>query len=303
MSTPPSSPYVRGGMLFAHNLLDHGDVLSKKDTAKVIQKYNKERGDECYDWVIHLPSTNIDGIGVRLDFVGNHEGMSLVVRSDNVWFYKKKRLITMETVYTCKPILFKKTYIEKPKKYTLQNYIQVLQLINKDIHAMKFDKLEGLFYTPDHSTSLTVPRNEDDKLDFLVCNQEHPEDCCVCLDTTKTTTPCGHKLCISCWNRIKVCQNKLPCPICRGNLRQKEALARLFPKGYIGIDDYEEEEVYENNDNNDISNVFANDEDDDANIEFNDIGFDEDDGFYDVDEDDEYDENMFIRSLVRDATR
>lgn len=292
----PSSPYVRGGMLFAHNL-PNSELLTKKDTAKVIRKYNKERGDEHFDWVIHLPSTKIDGISVRIDFVGNHEGMSLVIYADNVWFYKKKRLITMETVYTCKPILFKKTYIQKPKKYTLQNYIQVLQLIDKDIQVMKFDKLEGLFYTSDHNISLTLPRNEDDKWDFLLCNLLQPEDCCVCLDTTKTTTPCGHKLCISCWNRIKLCQRKLPCPICRTNLRQREALAYLFPKGFIGIDDYEQD----NNDNNDISNVFANDhDDDDASIEFNDIGFDEDDAFYNIDDDDdEYDENMFMRELVR----
>lgn len=290
MSSLPSSPYVRGGMLFPQNL-PNSELLTKKDTAKVIRKYNKERGDEHFDWVIHLPSTKIDGISVRLDFVGNHEGMSLVICADNVWLYKKKRLITMETVYTCKPILFKKTYIQKPTKYTLQNYIQVLQLIDKDILVMKFDKLEGLFYTPDHTTSLTLPSNEDDKLDFLLCHQQQPEDCCVCLDTTKTTTPCGHKLCISCWNSIKLCQRKLPCPICRNNLRQREALAYLFPKGFIGIDDCEQ-------DNNDISNIFAND-DDDASIEFNDIGFDEDDEFYNIDEDDEYDENMFIRELVR----
>jgi hypothetical protein len=294
MSSLLSSPYVRGGMLFPQNL-PNSELLTKKDTAKVIRKYNKERGDEHFDWVIHLPSTIIDGISVRIDFVGNHEGMSLVIWAHNLWFYKKKRLITMETVYTCKPILFKKTYIQKPTKYTLQNYIQVLQLIHKDIQVMKFDKLEGLFYTSDHNISITLPRNEDDKWDFLLCHQLQPEDCCVCLDTTKTTTPCGHKLCISCWNSIKVYQNKLPCPICRTNLRQREALAYLFPKGFIGIDDYEQD----NNDNNDISNVFANDHDDDASIEFNDIGFDEDDAFYNIDDDDEYDENMFMRELVR----
>jgi hypothetical protein len=81
----------------------------------------------------------------------------------------------------------------------------------------------------------------------LPCDEKQPEECCVCLDNTKTTTPCGHKLCIVCWDKVKVLKTKLPCPICRSNLRQREALQHLFPEGYVGLDNvyqefYDEEE-------------------------------------------------------------
>ena len=57
------------------------------------------------------------------------------------------------------------------------------------------------------------------------------DGCCVCLEMTRTTTPCGHFLCYKCWQNIKKgrcddstcdCTNHRKCPICRGDITNTE---------------------------------------------------------------------------------
>lgn len=94
--------------------------------------------------------------------------------------------------------------------------------MNHDISVMKFDRLNGVFVTPQISHPREVPhvRSNMEMLNSVPCDEKHPEECCVCLEVTKTTTSCDHKLCVECWCLIKPNGRELPCPICRADLFQ-----------------------------------------------------------------------------------
>jgi len=234
------------------------DDLGDYELAKVVHKYATERKrgltDRGEDWYIKLPEIKIEGIRVIPEFIGNANGLSLILYGIDLWMYKKKRLITMDSIVTCKPILYKKTYIEKHVvyEYEVGDYNMVLTKISEDVRCMKFNKLEGVLYTADNLHPLLHPLvrggggggcdgarwvdEEDEIASCLPCGEGDGEECCVCLDVTKTTTPCGHKLCVMCWSNIRMIRRRLPCPICRENLRQREKLTHLFPPGFIGLD-------------------------------------------------------------------
>ena len=232
------------------------DDLGDYELAKVVHKYATERKrgltDRGEDWRIRLPEIKIEGIRVIPEFIGNAIGLSLILYGIDLWMYKKKRLITMDSIVTCKPILYKKTYIGRcvGYEYEVSVYNTVLTKISEDVLCMKFNKLEGVLYTADNLHPLSQPLvwdvgscdEEDEIASCLSCGEGEGEgggdgdECCVCLETTKTTTPCGHKLCVMCWGNIRMIRRRLPCPICRENLRQREKLAQLFPPGFIGLD-------------------------------------------------------------------
>jgi hypothetical protein len=300
------------------------DDLSDYELAKVIHKYvvgvtERKRGggtgDGDGEWHIRLPEIKIEGVTVSGEFIGNANGLSLILYGIDLWMYKKKRLITMDSIFTYMPILYKKTYIGRfaGSEYDVDDYNMVLTKISEDVLCMKFNKLEGVLYTADN-------------LHPLVRGGGDGEDCCVCLETTKTTTPCGHKLCVICWSNIRMIRRRLPCPICRENLRQREKLAHLFPPGFIGLDnlhaDFYDRDgdagddlvgggvrggritgIYNENTGNiiQIDGGVGDDSDDDSDYD-NDLYFWEDyDGEIGEDGEDgeETDDNMIMRELAR----
>ena len=212
-----------------------------------------------------LPVETIDTLKVKCDFIVNHNGVSISIRCDNVKMYAKtdetsgidghitrwKNKVSTRN----EQILFRKTYIKKLTKYTLKDYESVLKHINNDIKVMKFDKLNGVLTTPEnkhpkeapHITGCTELRN-------VPCDEEHPEECSVCLDTTKTTTPCGHKLCVSCWSNLKRNGDELPCPICRDDLFQTKKVygeGYGMPVGHNGSDDDDYDDWSDSDDDDD----------------------------------------------------
>jgi len=310
------------------------DALGDYELAKVFHKYATERksrgrcGDR--DWHIRLPKIKIEGITVIPEFVSNCNGLSLILYGIDLWMYKKKRLITMDSIATCKPILYKKTYIgpRADCEYDVDVYNIVLKNISEDVLSMKFNKLEGVLYTPDNLHPFSQPLvwgsgvggcdEEDENMNCLPCveGDVDGDECCVCLDATKTTTPCGHKLCVMCWVNIKMIRQRLPCPICRENLRQREKLAHLFPPGFIGLDNLHADfydglggdgrggrvtMIYDQNTGN-VREFDINEYDSDSDSENNDLYFWEDyDGERGDDENEasETDDNMATRELVR----
>lgn len=233
------------------------------EIAKVVHKYvtdvtERKRGGGIGvgdgnvngEWHIRLPEIKIEGVTVTGELIGNANGLSLILYGIDLWMYKKKRLITMDSIVTCKPILYKKTYIggRAVGEYEVDVYNMVLTKISEDVLRMKFNKLEGVLYTSDNLHPLSQPLvrgghgggggggEEEEIASCLPCGDGEGDECCVCLDATKTTTPCGHKLCVMCWGNIRMIRRRLPCPICRENLRQREKLAHLFPPGFIGLD-------------------------------------------------------------------
>ena len=220
-----------------------------------------------------LPVFEIDGLKVSCELIVNENGMSLIIKTTKMLMYDKT---PEDRVFLLRQLLFRKTYIKKLTKYTLKDYETVIKHINNDIQVIKFDKLNGVFVTPQIKHPREVPhvRSNLDMLNSVPCHEEHPEECSVCLDTTKTTTPCGHKLCVSCWCQIKLKGRELPCPICRVDLFQSKKIGVKD----CGVDD-------------DIA-VWNNDGDDDSDSddENNDLYFWESQDEDEDDDDVEYDE-------------
>lgn len=215
-----------------------------------------------------LPVESIDCLKVKCDFIVNQNGMSISIRCDNLKMYDKAdetngldgRITRWKNGIGIRieQILFRKTYVKKLTKYTLKDYESVLKHIHKDIKVMKFDKLNGVLTTPENKHPKEAPHiwgHYD--LTNLPCDEEHPEECSVCLDTTKTTTACGHKLCVACWSSIKRNGDELPCPICRDDLFQTRKVygEGVMPVGHNDSDseDYDDDDDWSDSDSDEDS--------------------------------------------------
>jgi len=202
-----------------------------------------------------LPVFEIDGLKVNCWLKVNENGMSLQIMTYKMLMYNKT---PEDRAYVVRQMLFRKTYIKKLTKYTLKDYESVLKHIHNDIKVMKFDKLNGVLATPANKHPKEAPHvsSNEEMLNSVPCDEEHPEECSVCLDTTKTTTPCGHKLCVSCWCQIKPKGRELPCPICRDDLFQSKKI-RI-------IDSRVDEDVADNENVDDDETEDWSDSDDDS---------------------------------------
>lgn len=187
-----------------------------------------------------LPVFEIDGLKVRCDLVVNENGLSLIINTHKMLMYDTT---PEDRVFALNQLLFRKTYIKKLTKYSLKDYETVIKHMNNDIKEMKFDRLNGVFVTPQISHPREAPhvRSRMEILDSVPCDEKQPENCSVCLEVTKSTTPCGHKLCVECWTLLKTNGRELPCPICR---------ADLFQSKKIGVDDNIVEYDIADNENN-----------------------------------------------------
>jgi len=222
-----------------------------------------------------LPVFEIDSLKVRCELNVNENGMSLWITTSKMLMYNIEQ--HDDRAYVVRQMLFRKTYIKKLTKYTLKDYESVIKHINNDIRAMKFDKLNGVFVTPQIEHPREVPHVCSNKeiLNSVPCDEKHPEECSVCLDTTKTTTPCGHKLCVSCWCQIKPKGRELPCPICRADLLQSKKI-RI-------IDSRVDEDLADN------ENVDDDSDDDSDDEENNDLYF------WESQDEEDYDEFPSVR--------
>jgi len=207
-----------------------------------------------------LPVNIIDGINVKTELLVNTNGISLYIRSEKVYLYEKDK----------RQLLFRKTYIKKIKEYSLDDYIDVLKHVNEDICKMLLNKLEGVLYTPEILHPRDVPHVcRIDEMDNQMPYDKEPDTCCVCFDSTKTTTICRHKLCVFCWNNIKNNGRHLPCPICRTNLKNINTKTLIGNQNVNNIDMYyvtdSDSEEQEDENNYDVIVEVVDFEDDDDN--------------------------------------
>jgi len=207
-----------------------------------------------------LPVFVIDGLKVSCELIVNENGMSLFIRTSKMLMYNIAQ--HDERAFVVRQLLFRKTYIKKLTKYTLKDYETVIKHMNHDISVMKFDRLNGVFVTPQIKHPREAPHVSSnlEVLNSVPCDEKHPEECSVCLEVTKTTTSCGHKLCVECWCLIKPNGRELPCPICR---------ADLFQAKKIGIIDSRVED--------DIADNEYDDDDDDSDSDYDDDSEEDDD--------------------------
>jgi hypothetical protein len=206
-----------------------------------------------------LPVFVIDGLKVSCELIVNENGMSLGIKTSKMLKYDKtpEKRDRKRGAIIVRQLLFRKTYIKKLTKYTLKDYETVIKHMNHDISVMKFDRLNGVFVTPQIPHPREVPhvRSNMEMLNSVPCDEKHPEECSVCLEVTKTTTSCGHKLCVECWCLIKPNGIELPCPICR---------ADLFQSKVIGIHDSRVQDDVVDNENVDNDSDDDDDDDDDS---------------------------------------
>ena len=217
-----------------------------------------------------LPVFVIEGLKVRCELNVNENGMSLWITTSQMLMYNIEQ--HDERAFVVRQMLFRKTYIKKLTKYSLRDYETVIKHMNNDIKDMKFDRLNGVFVTPQIKHPIEVPHVCGNKeiLNSVPCSL-NSEECSVCLDLTKTTTSCGHRLCVSCWCQIKVKGRELPCPICRADLLQSKK---------IGIIDSRVDE--------DLDLVEDDSDDDDSDDDYSDDDDDDDDSYLEDDSDIQY---------------
>ena len=210
-----------------------------------------------------LPVFEIDGLNVRCELIVNENGMSLWITTSQMMMYNLTH--HDERAFVVRQMLFRKTYIKKLTKYTLRDYETVIKHMNKDIQLMKFDKLNGVFVTSQIEHPSEVPHvcSNKENLNSVPCSLDS-EECSVCLDLTKTTTSCGHKLCVSCWCQIKLKGRELPCPICRADLLQSKKLGIIDSRVEDDLENDDSDDDYYDDDDDD----YYYDDDDDDDIQY-----------------------------------
>jgi len=85
-----------------------------------------------------------------------------------------------------------------------------IESFKKIMNSLRFDRMNG-----------TIEDGEESENNFFREIIDNPnisfkesEQCSVCLEKTKTRTPCDHFLCYICWAKIK----EKKCPICRAEI-------------------------------------------------------------------------------------
>jgi hypothetical protein len=107
-------------------------------------------------------------------------------------------------------------YDEKMTRKQIEEHLRTtIMKIITDTTYFKLDKYRGCFVNTKDETAMRKMR-----LAGMINKAFRPHAkprnvCCVCDEETQTETPCGHHLCIGCWNKLK----NLTCPCCREDIQ------------------------------------------------------------------------------------
>jgi hypothetical protein len=104
-----------------------------------------------------------------------------------------------------------KFFYEIPIINPVINHDEFIDSFKKIMNSLRFDKVNG-----------TIEDGEESENNFFreIINNpnisfKESEQCSVCIEPTKTKTPCNHSLCYPCWAKLKT---KI-CPLCRDELQ------------------------------------------------------------------------------------
>lgn len=91
---------------------------------------------------------------------------------------------------------------------------EFIDAFKKIINSLRYDNKTGKIEDGEESeNNLFREIIDNPNISF-----KESEQCSVCLEETKTRTPCSHVLCLICWSKIKSIEGIKPCPICREEL-------------------------------------------------------------------------------------
>jgi len=191
------------------------------DTLNKIQKEVDEKC-KCYYKHHHMPIKTICGIPVYARVDINRKYMTFKIEAKNAGKYDSECDYENVQMYGIG--------VMDSDNCGLEMATKIMEALPK----LKYDKFESKF-TVEEPNSATMemyqPLMENGLIDFTFGK------CAVCLEYTKSTTVCGHHLCVQCWGKIKAteychesnrgrrececapyeCGIK-KCPICRQNM-------------------------------------------------------------------------------------
>lgn len=97
-----------------------------------------------------------------------------------------------------------------------------IRIASASAEELIFDKSVEQFVNRTDSKAFRMYRKERLRHSIFADKQSFKSGnmCCVCNEHTTTKTPCGHELCLVCWEQI---QGNKTCPLCRHEIRYRNA--------------------------------------------------------------------------------
>jgi len=167
-------------------------------------------------------------------FIRNKNNACITIEAGNCMSMDSDGNIEFEQIF-CKNLIQLKNGILK-----LNDIIELIKILNETLKNLKFDKLTGKIVELD---------NQNLDIDFWNCLipkcdyiESVFEECCVCYEKTETELKCcKKKLCIQCWDKLKLrycnecdeknngnCENVWcgyrACPCCRKSIESQEVI-------------------------------------------------------------------------------
>lgn len=153
---------------------------------------------------IILPINTINGLPVTAK-------ISVVPNSVNYLFFVDIDVdgVDVEDPVDILPLqLLSKLFYEIPIINSVIDNEYFIESFKKVVNSLRYNNKTG-----------KLDEDEEDNKFFreLITNEnitfKEEEQCCVCIESTKTRTSCDHVLCLICWSKIKGDEKR--CPICR----------------------------------------------------------------------------------------
>lgn len=204
--------------MYNYNNMEHQNTIKRLAIIMGLH-FDKERADDNNPrQIFHLPFSKIKGIPINA-FIVQHTSPAPIKKIYCNFFIEAANVYGEEDENGRENIrLFHKNFVKDKEQTVLDFNIKVISEIFSILSTIVFDKFTAKFVlTIDNHHELfeeifTLPGIE---FDF--------GECCVCMEKTKTQTPCDHFLCLVCHSNIKEttcgeenCECKQQrCPICR----------------------------------------------------------------------------------------
>jgi hypothetical protein len=164
---------------------------------------------------IQLPINEIDGVKCIAHIILVHKGF-ICFEIASLAVFESNETLENRNLFQ-KTLLPHKGCAENP--YTRDDFIWTLVLLKKTLSSLSFDRYTGQFTEKKTKSRSQIISN------FLIGINNinrNVDTCCVCLCDTITQTPCGHHLCVPCWDSVKRVvvdgDYETPCPMCRAGI-------------------------------------------------------------------------------------
>jgi hypothetical protein len=165
---------------------------------------------------IQLPIKKIDDVKCDATIVIVHKGFTVFeIRSPNV--FENNESVNNREIFR-KVLLEKRGCAENP--LLKEDIVSALVLLKKTLSSLSFDRYSGRFVENKQKSRVKIM---NDFLSGIENITRDVDNCCVCMCETMTETPCGHYLCVPCWDSVKQVSvgygdHEIPCPMCRKDI-------------------------------------------------------------------------------------